>query len=157
MSRAELLALAASIVAAEEAARELARVAGTGAQPPQQQAAEATRVVRLRSVALPATLVDASGPGRLSELVVVSRTADFSLRVVVDGRILYDDSYSWFESISQLVEEIDAFSLDGSYALRLRDISFSRRLRVEASPVTVVPLSQPVVLDEVLCKLHVRG
>lgn len=155
MSRAELLALAASIVAAEEAARELARVAGAGAQP--QQAAEATRVVRLRSVVLPATLVDASGPGRLSELVVVSRAADFSLRVVVDGRILYDDSYSWFESVSQLVEEIDAFSLDGSYALRLRDIHFSRRLRVEASPVSAAPLSQPVVLDEVLCKLHVRG
>jgi hypothetical protein len=160
MSLPDLLKLALEIAAAEEAARGLAVPPPAPQQPPRPQAPEApsARVVRLRSVRLPSVLVDERGPGRLHELVVVSPTDGFALKVVADGRVLFDDPYPWFESVSPLLEGVDAFSLDGSYAVRISGIEFRERLTVEAYPTAVAPLAagpQPATLSEVFCKLSV--
>ena len=160
MSLPDLLKAALEIAAAEEVARGLAAPPPAPQPPPQPPAPEtpSTRVVRLRSVRLPSVLLDERGPGRLHELVVVSPTNAFALRVVADGRTLYDDPYPWFETVGPLLEEVDAFSLDGSYAVRISGIEFRERLTVEAYPTTVAPLtagSQPAPLSEVFCKLSV--
>jgi hypothetical protein len=156
MSLPDLLRLALELAAAEEAARWVS--VGAPQPPPQPPAPEApsTKVVRLKSVRLPSVLVDAKGPGRLLELVAVSPTDGFALRVVADGRALFDDPYPWFESMSPLLEGVDAFSLDGSYVVRISGIEFRERLTVEAYPTAVAPPtagSQPASLSEVFCKL----
>jgi hypothetical protein len=156
MSLPDLLKLALEIAAAEEVARGLAVPPPAPQRPPPE--ARSTKVIRLKSVRLPSVLVDAKGPGRLLELVAVSPTNAFALRVVADGRALYDDPYPWFESVSPLLEEVDAFSLDGSYVVRISGIEFRERLTVEAYPTAVAPLAagpQPVSLSEVFCKLSV--
>ena len=154
MSLPDLLKAALEIAAAEEAARGLAAPPPPPQQPPPE--APSTKVIRLKSVRLPSVLVDAKGSGRLLELVAVSPTNAFALKVVADGRVLFDDPYSWFESMSPLLEEVDAFSLDGSYTVRISGVEFRERLTVEAYPTTVAQTaagSQPVSLSEVFCEL----
>jgi hypothetical protein len=113
-------------------------------------------VIRLRSVRLPSVLVDERGPGVLHELVAVSPTDAFALRVVADGRALFDDPYPWFESVSPLLEGVDAFRSDGACVVRISGVEFGERLTVEAYPTAVAPPgSQRVSLSEVFCKLSV--
>jgi len=119
----------------------------------QEEAVCTTRVVHLRAVRLPSVLVDAEGPGWALELLILSPTSNFAVRVTVDERIVFDDPYSWFESVSPLLESVDALSLDGAYALRLAGIAFRERLTVEAYPVAA---PQAVSLAEVVCLLRLR-
>jgi hypothetical protein len=136
--------VAVRLAVAEEAARQaMARGMRVAASP------TVTKVIHLRGVRLPATLVDVQGQGQMSELVIRSGKKEYSLRVIVDGAQLYYEDYSWFESISQVVEEVAAFQEEGgTYILRLADIHFSKGLKVMA-------LGTQVELDEVFCKLNV--
>jgi hypothetical protein len=161
--RLDLLDVAMRLAMAEETARQVAKevtkgihvtVTATSAPP------TITKVIHLEGVRVPATLVDEQGQGRMSELVIRSRTNAYVLRVIVDGVQLYQERYSWFESISQVVKEVAAFQEeDGTYILHLADIHFSKSLKIMADPLIIItPEGQgaaPVKLDEVFCKLNV--
>jgi hypothetical protein len=158
----DLLDVAVRLAIAEEAARQVAgevakglRVTVTATPVPP----TVTKVIHLRDVKLPATLVDEQGQGHMSELVIRSGTNEYVLKVIVDGIPLYHEHYSWFESMSQVVKEIAAFQEeDGTYILHLADIRFSKSLRIMAESLIILPLGGQgtiVELGEFFCKLNV--
>jgi len=159
----DLLDMAIRLAIAEEVARQVSSEVAKGIKvtvtatpaPP-----AVTKVIHLRDVRLPATLVDEKGQGHMSELVIRSGTNGYALRVIVDGIQLYHEHYSWFESISQVVKEIAAFQEeDGTYILHLADIHFSKGLKIMAEPLIIMALGgqgeTQVELEEVFCKLNV--
>jgi hypothetical protein len=144
------MSLAAEVAAVEEVARELARgVRVSVVLAPQGQ--PRTRVFRLTDAG-PGELVSVEGTGRLAELVAVSTTRGYELVVEVDGRVALSGSYDWFQSVSQYSDWVDAFDSNGTYVLRLSDVSFTSRLRV------VMRASQPGVrLNFVVAKVELWG
>jgi hypothetical protein len=143
------------IAAAEEGARLVAKELAKGVQVQVTPALKkSSKVIRLFNVKIPATIVEELGSGQLKELIVKSAGKDYVLRVYSDGQELYHNSYTWFESISQTVEEIDAFEEDGTYVLRLSDIHFTEKLTIIAEPA-IIPLTASTTLQEVFCKLDV--
>lgn len=160
----DLLALAFQIVAAEEGARQssesLAEALAGKVSVQVQVAPSATRTRRLllRDVELPRVIADVRGGGRVKELVLKSKTKAFGLYVEVDGETLYNDDFSWFSSVSQEMEGVDAFEEDGAYVLRLSDISFTESFKATAWPALSVLLAgQRVRLDEALCVIDVSA
>jgi hypothetical protein len=151
MSERDLLNWALAIAAAEENARLTAERLASKIQVEVKAPSTTTRVVKRVDVKLPETLVDELGCGCLEELVVKSLSKEYVLRVYVDDVELYNNSFSWFQEISQEAEEIEAFEEDGVYVLRLSNIKFARRLRVAAEPSTS---AQPAAkLETVFCKI----
>jgi hypothetical protein len=151
VSKDFLLELAAKIVAAEESARLIAEeLAGKISVEVSPTPPTFSKVIRMTDIPLPYTLVDEVGSGCLKELVIKSKSKDYTLIILVDGSELYDNSYSWFQGLSQMTEEIDAFEENGSYVLRLSDIHFAESLEVTVAPVMKTSASK---LDEVFCKI----
>lgn len=142
--REKILDWAMLIVAAEEAARLAAKPAERLEVKP-----ASTRIKRLRMVSIPATLIDESGTGVLRELLLKSKTKDYTLTVRVDGSEAYKNSWSWFKDISQEFEGVDAFEEDGVYVLHLSGLSFRESLKVTVKPTTTTP----TILEEVLWKI----
>ena len=159
----DLLALAFQIVAAEEGARQSsealaeALAGGASVQVQVSPSAARTRRLLLRDVELPNVVADVRGGGRVRELVLKSKTKAFGLYVEVDGEALYNDDFSWFSSVSQEMEGVDAFEEDGIYVLRLSDISFAESFKAVAWPAPSLLLAgRRVRLDEALCVVDVN-
>jgi len=146
----QLLSMAMAIVAAEEAAREVARGVKVEVSVEPQRPRE-TKVVRLVDVE-PGTIISESGPGRLVELVAVSDTRGYEMTIVADGRIVASGTFDWYQSISPYSEWVDAFENNGSFILRVSDVSFSTSLSVRFRPV-VSTLSTLIKLKEVVAKI----
>jgi hypothetical protein len=142
--------MAMAVVATEEVAREIARgvrvEVSVGPQKPRE-----TKVVRLTDVE-PGVVISEEGSGRLVELVVVSGTKGYEMTLVVDGRVVTSGPFDWYQSLSPYSEWIDAFENNGSYILRVLDVSFSRNLVVNFRPL-VSALATPFRLKEVVAKI----
>jgi hypothetical protein len=150
----KLLDLAFQVVAAEENARLVAeRLAGRVQVEVAPSPPVVSRVVRSVDVKIPATLIDEYGSGCLKEFLVKSTGKNYVLRVYVDGSELYHNSFSWFQDISQEVEEIDAFEEDGVYVLRLGDINFAKHVKIMAEPSVSTQATSR--LEEVFAKVNV--
>ena len=150
MSAEQLLSMAMSIVATEEAAREVARGVKVEVSVEPQKPRK-TKIIRLTDVE-PGTIISEAGPGRLVELVAVSDTNSYELTVIVDGRIASSGLFTWYQSISQYSDWIDAFENNGSFVLRLTDISFSSSLVID---FRIAPsLSGSIKLREVIAKIE---
>jgi hypothetical protein len=153
----ELLKTALALAIAEENARIVAeRLAGKIQVQVSPSPPTASKTVKLRDINLPKTLIDEAGCGVLRELVIRSESSNYVLTVYVDGFPLYNNSYSWFQEVSQVVEGIDAFHDDESnlYVLRLSNIHFTENLKIIAEPLTSM-LSTPstIKLSDMLCIL----
>jgi hypothetical protein len=148
-----LLNWALTIVAAEENARLTAESIAEKIQVKVTPTPPLTsKVVRKVNVKIPDTLIDEVGSGCLKELLIKSTSKDYILRVYADGSELYNNSFSWFQDISQETEEIDAFEEDSTYILRLSDVNFAKNIKVIAEPSTTTqPASK---LEQVFCKIN---
>jgi hypothetical protein len=147
----DLLKLAVELAIAEEARRIQISVPEISVPEQRVTTKVTTKVVRLVNVRLPDELVDVRGMGKMKEMTIRSRSNNYCLRVTVDGNDIYNSTYSWFEAVSAVAEEIAAFQDDnGNYVLHLRDISFTDRLVIYAYPSI-----DNVVLDEVFCKYDI--
>jgi hypothetical protein len=142
----QLLSIAVAIVAAEEAARELSRAVLTVPTPARPREVRVVRLVDPR----PGVVVSESGPGRLVELVVLSDSGNYELYVTADGAIISSGPFSWYRSVSEYVEWIDAFEDNGTFVLRVSDVPFSRSLSVYLAPTA----HSPVRFREVLAKIE---
>ena len=156
MNERDLLNWALTIVAAEENARLTAESIAEKIQVEVTPTPPLTsRVVRKVNVKIPDTLIDEVGSGCLKELVIKSSFKDYVLRVYVDGSELYHNNYTWFQDMSQKVEEIDAFEENGTYILRLSDINFAKNLKIIAEPSTTTLTLQKI--DELFCKINITS
>jgi len=150
VSAEQLLSMAMSIVAAEELAREVARGVKVEVSVESQKPRE-TKIIRLTDVE-PGTIISEAGPGRLVELVAVSNTSSYELTVIVDGRIASSGLFTWYQSISQYSDWIDAFEDDGTFVLRISDVSFSTGISVYFRPTASAP--KGLKLSEVVAKIE---
>lgn len=73
------------------------------------------------------------------------------LWISVDDDVIYNNAWSWFNSLSQEVMEIAAFESDGTYVLHLRDIKFAESLIVKVKPTSEAVKNS---LDEIFYKLE---
>jgi len=85
---------------------------------------------RIHDASTPVTLIDVSGRGVLRELVVKASSPSFKATVIVDGEVLYSEDYTWFQSVSDTLESIDAFTTDSTYVLRFQGVGFNTGIRV---------------------------
>jgi len=128
MSERDLLNWALTIVAAEENARLMAETIAEKIQVEVTPTPTLTsKIIRKVNINIPDTLIDEVGSGHLKELVIKTSSKNYILRVYVDESELYHNTYTWFQNISQEVEEIDAYEENGTYILRLSDINFTKK------------------------------
>jgi len=152
MSERDLLNWALTIVAAEENARLMAETIAEKIQVEVTPTPTLTsKIIRKVNINIPDTLIDEVGSGHLKELVIKTSSKNYILRVYVDESELYHNTYTWFQNISQEVEEIDAYEENGTYILRLSDINFTKNLKIIAEPsITILPLQK---INELFCKI----
>jgi hypothetical protein len=152
MSERDLLNWALTIVAAEENARLMAETIAEKIQVEVTPTPTLTsKIIRKVNINIPDTLIDEVGSGHLKELVIKTSSKNYILRVYVDESELYHNTYTWFQNISQEVEEIDAYEENGTYILRLSDINFTKNLKIIAEPsITTLPLQK---INELFCKI----
>ena len=156
----KLIDLAIQIVAAEENARLIAESIKDKVQvevTPTPSLPITSRVIRDTNVKIPDTLIDLDGSGCIKEFVIKSSSVNYILKVYVDNLELYHNTYTWFENISQQVEEIDAFEDNGIYVLRLSNINFANGIKIAAEPIITALEQQPITskLDEIFCKYDI--
>jgi hypothetical protein len=142
----KLLSMAIAVVAAEEAAREVARALAPARGVARPRSVRVVRLVDPR----PGAILSESGPGRLDELVVISDSGNYELSVTADDVAVSSGPFSWYRSVSEYVEWIDAFEDNGTFVLRVSDIPFSRSLSVYFAPTA----QSPVRVREVLAKIE---
>lgn len=126
----ELLMLASAILATEEASRKLK---STIAKPRE------TRIVRITD-AVSDTVISEDGSGKLIELVVISDSKEYGMSIAIDNATIMNESFDWYQSISQYIDWIDAFEDNGSFVLRVTGLLFSSNLKISlriASPGNV--------------------
>jgi len=115
-----LTSTAIAVVMAEEIARKLS---STATKPRE------TRVIRITD-AVSDTAISEDGSGKLIELVVISDSREYSVSIAIDNATVIDGSFEWYQSVSQYMDWIDAFEDNGSFVLRVTDLSFSSNLKI---------------------------
>ena len=115
-----LTSTAISVVMAEEIARKLL---STTSKPRE------TRVIRIAD-AVSDTAISEDGSGKLIELVVISDSREYSVSITIDNATVMDGSFDWYQSVSQYTDWIDAFEDNGSFVLRITDLSFSSSIKI---------------------------
>jgi hypothetical protein len=81
-------------------------------------------------------------------MTVRSTNNQFILKISVDGEEIMNKSYSWFESVSDVVKNIAAFQDDDKYVLHVSDIYFTSNLEISLMPI------QYFTVDEVYCRIN---
>jgi len=111
-----------------------------------------TRTVVMRDVVLEGVsdLLKVSGKGRVREAVIVSDTTSYDVYVEVDGRSVLNHSFDDLALLSDVLEFVDALSRNGSYLLRLSELSFLSGCVVRVKPRGSVRLSQVLITYDVL-------
>jgi hypothetical protein len=102
-------------------------------------------VIDLRGQILNRTMnvVNETGYGALKELLLRSTTANYTLVVRRDGSTVIEKTWADYSSDSKYLIDIDAFqdAVDGSYILKLSNISFTQSLQVTLIPIMAVTFS----------------
>jgi hypothetical protein len=115
----------------------------------------ATYVDRRSGVTLPINLFDKSGSGSLKELVVKSTDSGYKVIINADGVELYNNDWSWFNSMTQEVKEFSAFQDEsGIYVLSITDIKFTRNLKVSLRPTGIRTMELRV--NEIFLKVEIK-
>jgi len=111
-----------------------------------------TRTVAMRDVVLEGVLdlLKVSGKGMVREAVIVSDTTSYDVYVEVDGRSVLNHSFDELVLLSDVLEYVDALSRDGSYLLRLSELSFLSGCVVRVKPRGNVRLNQVLIIYDVL-------
>lgn len=79
------------------------------------------------------TIIDKQGYGVLQELMLKADSQDFEVQIYSNMDPLIYGSYTRYAGISSVVDEVDAFEVDGVYIFRVNDIDFEERLIVKVS------------------------
>lgn len=136
MSERDLLNWALMVVAAEEAARELAERVAEPVPKPERLV---TRTLDRRGFEITSAteLIYSNRPGRLREFSMVSDTGRFTVVMMVDGARRIDRRFSELAEMSEFMETIDAYNADGKYVLRVSDIKWAREFSLIIIPERV--------------------
>lgn len=121
MRNINMIELAMLIVAAEEARRIQLQI----------QLPQPSTKVELKDVQIPTTLIDEEGAGVLKELMIKSKSGNYTLQLSIDGSTVYNHTWNMLREISQTVDEISAFQdEEDNYILHLYDLKYSMKITV---------------------------
>lgn len=108
-----------------------------------------TSIISYNNIQVPKTILSDDGKGKIDELVIVSSSKDYALEVVADNKLLYDNEWDWFNTITEAVEEMSAFVNGSKFILHLSDIKFTENIMVRLKPT-----SNPITVDTIFIKLE---
>lgn len=102
-------------------------------------------------------VLDKSAEGELKNLLLITNSSSYKIRLIKDGDTLYDAQFSWFQSITQEVENISAFTeldsdgaVTGNYVLSLKNIAFLKHIRV------LMEVTTPIIISTLYYELLVN-
>lgn len=93
--------------------------------------------------------VDVKGYGKVHEIFLMTDSQNYKIYVNVDGKDLYDDTYSHLSEMSRFLNEIGTRTSGSYYILSIVDIPFSTSLYIRVEP------SESIVFKEVSIKYEV--
>jgi len=93
--------------------------------------------------------VDVKGYGKVHEIFLMTDSQNYKIYVNVDGKDLYDDTYSHLREMSRFLNEIGTRTSGSYYILSIVDIPFSTSLYIRVEP------SESIVFKEVSIKYEV--
>lgn len=65
--------------------------------------------------------------GKLRELTLHSKSKKFHVYILADKMVKLDRSFEELDAISEYLNVIDAFEVDGEYVVHLKDLSWERK------------------------------
>lgn len=96
------------------------------------------------------TLVSSQGKGIVSQILCKAQTNNFGIFILLDDNLVFEKDYSYFEDLSDYLENISAFDDGGKYFLSIRKLQFKRNVRVD------VTTTSSTVFDNILVKYVIR-
>jgi hypothetical protein len=150
MSEKELLEWAMMLACAEEVARQAVKVE---VKPVVEVKPTPSHVVDRRNIVVEGEeiIVHRLGYGVLQEFMAKAEDPGFQILVEKDGDLVVYGSYSHYAEISQQVEEIDAFEVNGTYVFKVNDIEFAESLTVK------VTTTKPVRFQAIFAKFKLSS
>lgn len=94
-------------------------------------------------------LFDGDGVGRLRELVIVSDKDNYIIRIYSDDVVKIDNSFKKLMESSPYLNTIDAFKSDNKYILRISDIKWMGKLKIDLIPLEKIFFEKIIVLADI--------
>lgn len=69
--------------------------------------------------------------GYLEQVLIISDSTAFTVRVKMDDETFFDDTYTWLNTYSNYINEMSAFDVSSVYYVSLRNFNFRRNFSVE--------------------------
>lgn len=88
--------------------------------------------------------------GAIKELLFVSPSDNYKVRIVLDGDTAYDDSFSDLASVSQSLNDVAAYSSGGNYYLNILNLYYLKSCTVIIETFESIAFSKIYVKYEVL-------
>jgi len=88
--------------------------------------------------------------GAIKELLFVSPSDNYKVRIVLDGDTAYDDSFSDLASISQSLNDVAAYSSGGNYYLNILNLYYLKSCTVIIETFESIAFSKLYIKYEVL-------
>ena len=88
--------------------------------------------------------------GAIKELLFVSPSDNYKVRIVLDGDTAYDDSFSDLASISQSLNDVAAYSSGGNYYLNILNLYYLKSCTIIIETFESIAFSKIYVKYEVL-------
>ena len=152
----ELDSLVANIVAAEELARELRQreqVKYIVQSKPVREKKYRTEKIELPSQTVSGRLTIASvkGTGRIREILIESDSQNMVIVLMVDGMNMVPghSSLSDLENISPYLVYLDCFSTNGSYVVKVSNISFIDGFNLYIKATNTITIQKAMVIYDI--------
>ena len=88
--------------------------------------------------------------GAIKELLFVSPSNNYKVRIVLDGDTAYDDSFSDLASVSQSLNDVAAYSSGGNYYLNILNLYYLKSCTIIIETFESIAFSKIYVKYEVL-------
>ena len=88
--------------------------------------------------------------GAIKELLFVSPSDNYKVRIVLDGDTAYDDSFSDLASVSQSLNDVAAYSSGGNYYLNILNLYYLKSCTVIIETFESIAFSKLYIKYEVL-------
>lgn len=88
-------------------------------------------------------ILEGDGKGSIDQILIVSPSTSFSLRVNADKKKYIDHTYTWLATYSDYINDMSAFVVGGVYYASLRDIIFKEHFSIYVN--TTASITFPLI------------
>ena len=147
----DLETLAASIVAAEEMARELKRTYRVKEKAIGKKYRTEKIELPRQTVSGRLSIASVEGTGKIREIFIESSSQDIVVVLMVDGVNMVPGhaSLSDLENMSPHLVYLDCFSTNGSYVVKVSNISFTEGFELFIKAINTVTIQRAIVIYDI--------